>query len=243
MSKGFVRGIATAVFFLCCFYATTYDVQAETLQSNSYKFDESTLGAGGLVQSSSANYQGSSSTGDIGVGESASANYQVVAGSQTSSDPTLSFAINNTTANFGSFSATTAAVTTASFSISNYTSYGYVVQIAGNTPKNGTKAIPALATETNSQVGTEQFGVNLVANTSPVSVGANPDHGQFGFGSAETGYSTPNKYRFVSGETIASSPKSSGITTYTLTYLVNVASLTQGGVYTSDQTLIVTGTY
>ena len=72
---------------------------------------------------------------------------------------------------------------------------------------------------------------------------ANPDHGQFGFGSAATNYDTPNFYRYVDGATIASAPKSSGVTIYTLTYLVNVGSLTPGGIYSSNQTLIVIGTY
>ena len=37
--------------------------------------------------------------------------------------------------------------------------------------------------------------------------------------------------------------KSSGITNYTITYLLNVAGLTPGGEYRSDQTLVVLGTY
>jgi hypothetical protein len=85
--------------------------------------------------------------------------------------------------------------------------------------------------------------MNLVANTSPISFGANPDHGQFGFGSASTNYGTANNFRFVNGETIASAPKSSGQTIYTISYLVNVNSLTPGGNYTSSQTLICTGTF
>lgn len=217
-------------------------VHAE-LQSNNYRFDESTIGAGGLVQSSSANYQATDAVGDVTVGTAASANYQVQSGSKTSPDPTLSLAINTTTANFGTFSATSASTTTATFSVSNYTSYGYVVQTTGTSPRNGSSTIPALTTQTASQVGTKQFGINLVANTSPTSVGANPDHGQFGVGSAATEYATPNQYRFVSGDVIASSPSTSGLTTYTITYLVNVDSLTLGGQYTTNQTIVVTGTY
>jgi hypothetical protein len=103
--------------------------------------------------------------------------------------------------------------------------------------------IDPLTTASTSQTGVEQFGVNLVANTLPVSVGANPNNGQFGFGEAATNYNTSNSYRYVSGEAIAKAPKSSGLTTYTLSYLVNVDSLTPGGQYTSNQTLVVTGTY
>jgi hypothetical protein len=93
------------------------------------------------------------------------------------------------------------------------------------------------------QVGIEQFGINLVANTIPSSVGANPDHGDFGVGSAALNYDSPNIFRYVSGETIASSPKTSGLTRYTISYLVNVESLTPGGQYKTNQTIIVTGTF
>lgn len=216
---------------------------AETLSSNNYRFDESSLGAGGLNQSTSPNYQSSSTLGDLAIGNSASSNFQVDAGSKTTNDPTLSFAINNASANFGNFSATATATATATFSISNYTSYGYVVQIAGEPPRNGSQVITALPTETSPVAGTKQFGINLVANTIPTSVGANPNHGLFGVGDAAPNYATPNKYRYVSGETIATSPASSGVTTYTMTYMVNVESLMIGGQYTANQTLIVTGTY
>lgn len=211
--------------------------------STNYRFDETSITGGGLIQSNSANFQSSSSLGDLGVGNTASGNYQIEAGSQTTDDPALSFIINSVNANFGDFSATTAATATASFSIINYTAYGYVVHITGSSPSNGAHTIPAMATTDSSLPGTEQFGINLVANTSPISFGANPDHGQFGFGSATANYGTPNVYRFVSGESIASAPKSSGQTTYTISYIVNVGSLTPGGQYAGDQTIIVTGTY
>lgn len=227
-------------------YAVTYpttDVHADPLQSPNYRFDESSIGAGGLIQSSSANYQAGDSTGDLATGTSASANFQVQSGPKTTNDPALSFSVNSSGINFGSFSAGNATVTTATFSVSNYTSYGYVVQIVGTAPTNGTHTLPAMTTTGPSQAGTEQFGINLVANTLPVSVGTNPDNGQFGFGAAALSYGTSNQYRYVNGETIASAPKSSGVTNYTISYLVNVAGLTPGGQYTSDQTLIVTGTY
>lgn len=213
------------------------------LQSNSYRFEESTLGAGGLMQSSSANYSATDAIGDVAIGEAASANYQVQAGSKTSPDPTLSVSIDGSGADFGSFSATASSVATAQFSVSNYTSYGYVVQVMGGEPRNGGHTIDALTTESSPQVGTKQFGMNLVANTSPTSVGSNPDQGQFGKGVAATNYSTPNKFRFVSGDIIASAPSSSGITRFTITYMANVDGLTVGGQYKTDQVLVVTGTY
>lgn len=218
-------------------------VFANSLASPNYRFDESTLGAGGQIESSSTNFRSANSAGDLGVGESASGNYQINAGSQTSPDPTLSFVINTASPNLGSFSSTAASTGTATFSVSNYTSYGYAVQIVGNSPSNGAKVLPAMSSTSPSQTGVEQFGINLVANTDPQTWGANPDKGQFGFGEAAPNYGVANQFRFVSGETIALAPKSSGKTIYTMSYLVNVAPLTPGGQYKANQTLIVTGTY
>jgi hypothetical protein len=211
--------------------------------SPNYRFDETSITGGGLIEANSANFRSSSSLGDTAVGNSASTNYQVEGGSQTTDDPALTFIVEDGDASFNDFSATTTATATASFSIINYTSYGYVVHILGTPPSNGPHTIPALATSSSSLPGTEQFGINLVANTSPISFGANPDHGQFGFGSATDDYDDPNMFRFVSGEAIASAPKSSGRTVYTISYIVNVGALTPGGQYKGNQTIIVTGTY
>jgi hypothetical protein len=113
----------------------------------------------------------------------------------------------------------------------------------GDTLKNGSYSLPPMTTTAASSAGTEQFGMNLVANTSPSNVGSNPIYDVFGIGTVAGNYSTPNQFRYVSGETIASADKSSGKTTYTITYLANVQSLTPGGQYHTDQTLVVTGTY
>jgi len=233
-------------FFGGIFVATLFVVStasAQLIQSNNYKLDESTVGTSGLINSGSANFGINEATGDLGVGLSTSDNYQLQAGSKTDPSPVLAFAINNMASNFGIFTASAPSVATASFSVMNYTSYGYTVQIIGNTPTNGAHSIEAMSTLDSSQVGKEQFGLNLVANTSPASVGANPDNGQFGYGTVVGNYSTPNKYYFASGDTIAQSPKSSGVTNYTITYLVNVEGMTPGGQYRSDQTLVVLATF
>jgi len=228
---------------LACVTHETAIVHAETLQSSNYKLDESFVGDGDLNQSSSASYQTTNASGDLSIGNTASSSYQVEAGSKTTPYPSLSFIVNGGGVNFNSFSSSNATVTNATFSVSNYTSYGYVVQIVGDPPNNNGHTISAMTTTGSSQIGIEQFGINLVANTLPVSIGANPNNGQFGFGVAAPDYNTPNNYRYVSGETIALAPKSSGVTIYTISYLVNVATLTPGGQYSSNQTLIVTGTY
>lgn len=214
-----------------------------SLQSAHYHLDESVLGGGGLIQSNSDNFQSTESLSDTAIGNSSSTNFQVEAGSKTTPDPTLSFGITNADADFTDFSPAAAATATSTFQVLNYTSYGYVVQILGDPPSNGNHVISAMTATDVSRPGMEQFGINLVHNTSPIAFGADPDHGQFGVGSATADYGTANDFRYVEGETIASAPKSSGLTTYTISYIVNVTSITPGGSYTSNQELVCTGTY
>jgi hypothetical protein len=232
-------------FVLLLYFCIPTIGSAETLRSNNFQFQETAVGGTGLLDSQSAHFKSTQQSGSIiGIDNSSSStNFQIKAGNSTTNDPTLSFAITTPTVGFGAFSPAAAATATATFEVINYTSYGYVVQIVGSPPSYGSHTITAMSSTGPSQAGTEQFGVNLVANTSPVSLGANPDHGQFGFGSASSNYNTANNYRFVNGETIVSAPKSSGKTIYTISYIVNVSSLTRGGQYSGNQTLICTGTY
>lgn len=219
-------------------------VFADTVpKSTNYSFDESSVGMGGMLEANSTNYRATETSGDIAVGRASSANYQVIAGSKTTPDPVLAVAILNGNGNFGLFSASTTATTTTSFLVKNYTTYGYVVQIQGQPPTHDGHALPAMTVAGSSQTGIEQFGLNLVANTQPTSLGANPDNGQFGYGQVAADYATPNTYKYTNGETIAYASKDSGETTYTISYIANVAGLTPGGQYTSAQTLIVVGTY
>ena len=224
-----------------------------SFKSTNYSINESYIGPGGDSQGISTSYKAQGSTlGDTGVGNSGSTNFQTNSGYDTTNDPRLSFTVNTSSINLGTLSTTVATTATATFSVLNYTSYGYVVTMVGSTPSNAGHPLTALATDTASVNGTEQFGVNTVANTSPVSVGADPVQdisgtATFGFGRAGTGagtaYAQTNKYRYGAGETIASAPKSSGITNYTMTLMTNISTLTPGGKYTGPMTLICTGTY
>jgi hypothetical protein len=218
-------------------------VYAETIQSNNFKMDETSVGTSGPLNATSTNYGVTDATGDIGVGNAQSSNYQINAGSKTTGDPALSFSVSSATSDFGVLSSTQARTATATFSVINYTTYGYVVQIFGDTPSNSGHTIPALSALSASTPGTEQFGINLVANTSPSSFGANPDNGQFGFGSVTSNYATANQFYYQDSDIIAQATKDSGLTNYTISYLINVASLTPGGTYSTHQTLVVTGTY
>jgi hypothetical protein len=218
-------------------------VFAQGSASNNYRMDETALGQSGLPDSASSSYKGKVSLGDIGVGDSSSTNYNASGGSQTSNDPALTFSVNSSSVSFPTFATNAASMASTTFSVTNYTSFGYIVLISGSPPTYASHSITPMATAGTSSTGFEQFGINLVANTSPQSIGANPNQGQFGFGVAAAGYDTANNYKYVDGGTIASAPKSSGKTDFTISYLINVGSLTPGGQYTTHNELIVVGTY
>jgi hypothetical protein len=243
MLKRLARWIGLPLLLVCCIDGCIATVGAESLQSQNYSIDESSVGVSNLNLSNSNSYQATTATGSLSIGDATSSSYQVETGTKTTPYPTLSFSIPGGNVNFGNFSSTGPTVTTETFSVLNYTSYGYVVQIVGNPPTSDTHTIQAMTETGPSQIGIEQFGINLVANTSPSNFGSNPDNSQFGFGSIAGNYSTSNQFRFVSGETIALAPRSSGLTNYTISYLVNVSALTPGGQYSCNQVLIATGTY
>jgi hypothetical protein len=231
--------------------------------STSYRVVEGEIGGNGQFTSGSTSYNinpnvddGGSSLGETTVGNSSSTSYQTNSGFTTTAQPGLTMVVNTGNVSLGTLSTVTANTATATFSVINYTSNGYMVQIIGTPPSNSGHALTALATDTASSNGTEQFGINLRANTSPVSVGADPvqtPSSTFSYGVAGDGitgtfgitrpYTIPNSYRYASGETIASAPKSSGQTDYTLSFMANKAALTPGGAYSGSMSIVATGTY
>lgn len=243
------RLVVFLVAVLACIGIGASVAHADDLKSSHYQFVESTLGEGGLTRANSANYQAIQAVGKAAVGETSGTGYQAHAGSNTTGDPALSVIINSGGGSFGAFTPTAASTATATFSVVDYTSYGYIVEIIGNPPSNGSHTIPAMSTPGASTPGTEQFGINLVKNTNfcgvGCNVGADPNYGQFGYTGAKptTNYNTSGTFYYSNGDTIASSPKSSGQVTYTITYLINVKSLTPGGQYTSQQSIICIATY
>jgi len=204
--------------------------------STNYKVEESFFGTGGELDASSANYRAKQSAGETTVGNSASANYQFQGGFNTSDRPLLELAVNGGEYDMGVLDASTTGAVAASFTVRNYLSNGYVVMLTGNPPSIPAPfphTLPGMSTAAASAAGTEQFGVNLVNNGNP-DIGADPAQvpdNTFSFGSVVTGYDTANIFKFISGDIIAMSPKSSGQTTYTLSMIANVARNTPAGQY------------
>jgi hypothetical protein len=218
--------------------------------STNYQVNETFFGAGGTVNDCSTSYCSNQSLGETGVGNPSSTSYQAHAGFNTDQQPYLYFVVNASSTNLGVLSASTTATTTGTFSIITYQAGGYTVSTVSPAPVSTEgNTISTPATPTASAVGTEQFGMNLVANTSPTTFGANPvDNPSSGAASgiAATNYRTPNKYMYQIGDTIANSNTpgdTTGEADYTISYIFNIASATQAGQYNFNDVLVATATY
>lgn len=120
--------------------------------------------------------------------------------------------------NFGELSASTPRLATSQMLASTNAPYGYSITLAGSTMTAGNNEIPAMETEGASQPGTSQFGLNARSNSAP-SVGIEPDGP--GFTMPDNGYHIPNRFKFNSGDIIASSSSTDDYRKLTVSYIVN----------------------
>jgi hypothetical protein len=219
--------------------------------SSNYKVNEAQFGTGGDLDSASANYKAQTSTGSLGVGNVTSTNYTAYSGFLTPNEPFLEFAIDSSTVNLGYLSTSAANAGTATFHVRTYVASGYTIQTMSQPPTMtsglSTHTLTPMSVLGSSIAGTEQFGMNLRANTSPTTFGADPvpfPDSSFASGQATSGYNTPNQYKYVVGDTIADSGGSGwGLTTFTISYIANIQSLTPSGQYTMVHDLVVVATY
>jgi hypothetical protein len=225
------------------------------MTSSNWSVVESELGGNGQFSSSSTDYSinpstddGGSSLGEAAVGNSSSTSYQSNSGFNTTAQPGLIFAVNTSSVNLGTLATGSAATSTGTFSVRDYTSSGYNVYMVGTSPTYNGHPLTALTTDTAWTSNTEEFGVNTVSN-STVSGSANATCQAAGFcfgvsGDGSTNhYIQTNKFRFNSNEVVASGPKSSGETDYTMSFMAGISTVTPGGIYQGNIALIATGSY
>ncbi len=216
--------------------------------STSYKVNESAFSSGSGIDSNSASYNARGSAGDLGVGESTSASYAAFAGPINPSEEYLEMVVNLATINLGTLTTSTTATGTATFYVRTYLNGGYSVQTVSNPPTNEAGfSLTGMAAGA-STVGTEQFGINLVANTSPVSFGAVPvkqPSSVYANGIAAAGYNTANIFKYTKNDIIAQSGagRAWGETDYTISYITNVSYTTRAGVYSMAHELVAITTF
>jgi len=209
------------------------------------------------------------SAGDLSVGGASGTNYQTHNGSglSTHREEYIEVDVNNAPFTFSDpLSTTCTSVTTADFSVKTYLADGYVVQTEGNPPTSAEPNPHTFATDTTPtvpNVGQEQFGMNLVANSGdmpndcqapPNSLGADPlqiPDSTYSFGAAASSaqnansdaYDQAGKFMYRNGDVIAYSNSSSGETDYTISLIYNTSNLTPGGVYVFNDSIVATSTF
>ena len=229
--------------------------------SGSYKVEEATFGTGGELDTSSASYRAQGAAGVLGVGDASSASYDATAGLITPNQEYLELNVENVTINLGELDPTTTkfgaaqgGVCNCSFFVRTYLSDQYVVTTMSEPPTSEAGVILAAKTTLgipSSSDAVEEFGIRLVANTSPGSMGANPVNvpdGTFADGKAETGYDTVNQYKYNKGDIIArsaatSSNQATGQTNYTISYIVKSKTTTPAGLYSMSHDIVATALY
>ncbi len=162
-------------------------------------------------------------------------------------DPTLTFAVGSTTCALGTLSTSQTQQCTYTLTAATNGTSGYSISyLPVVTLTSGANTILALTSPTASTLNTEQFGINLAANTAAgshtaSSFGAAPSGGS---GVASANYTTANSFKLATGgETIATASAPSLSTTYTVSTIANITNTTEAGAYTTTFTYNIVSTY
>jgi hypothetical protein len=117
---------------------------------------------------------------------------------------------------------------------------GYNIFTLGTTMTSGNNVIPAINPAGTSRTGTSQFGLNLRANTTPA-VGA--DVQGAGTGAPTAAYNSSNVFKFQNGDNVASSPLTTDFNRMTASYIVNISSGQNPGIYATTITYLAVGQF
>jgi len=118
---------------------------------------------------------------------------------------------------------------------------GFAITANGTPMSAGTSVIDSPTTPTESKKGTNQFGINLVANNAPA-VGEDPE-GIWANAITSPDYGVPNHYKYVPGDVVAYSPNVSLMKKFTVSYIVNSSDNLRAGVYSTTITYIASGRF
>lgn len=229
-------------------------VFAETLSSPTYQVDQTFFGTGGELDACSGNYCAKEAAGELTIGNVCGTDYCAWTGFNTTDEPFLEFVVTADNIDLGYLDTGSASTANGQFVVRAWQAGGYVVRTESNPPTNtatiGYQLAPMAPGATDAPVvsvpGTEQFGINLVVNTLPVSFGAVPQQmpdSTMSFGQVANRYDVPNNYKYVKGDVVAQSDTSSSITAYTVSYVFNISQVTPAGQYDFNHVLVATATY
>ena len=237
------RLVVTLTLMLCMGLGGT---AAAVSSSDNYKVTETQFGSGGSARVCSGNlYCAKTSVGDTAAGSTSSTSYGAQAGSNTTEEPLLEVTASGGQQDLGTLDVGATGTATFTVGVRSYLSNGYVMQVMGSPPSQGTHTLTALTTPTTSHAGAEQFGINLVANNSPA-IGADPlqdPSGDISFGVVADDYITPDLFKYVEGDVVAQSETSTGKTLYTVSMILNISNTTPAGRYDGSMAAVVVPLY
>lgn len=229
---------------------TPLKATAQIPSSSNYSVPESGFTSGSEINANSESFNARASIGDLGIGQSESGSFIGFGGFITPDEEYVELNIPITVIDMGVLEPGTPGTGVATFSARTYLNNQYVIVTPRDPPTSESGyIIDAMTSATTFNASAEQFGLNLVANTSPVVQGAEPsrqplDNGTFAFGEAAPGYNTANNYQYNPGDIIARSvTRGYGETEYTISYMLNILSTTPAGLYRMEQDLVITATF
>lgn len=144
-------------------------------------------------------------------------------------------------ADMGSLDSDSTLLAQSQMAVGTNASGGFAITANGTPMAAGTNTIDSPLVPTKSIQGTNQFGLNLVANDEPA-VGDNPE-GTWANAVPSPDYSVPNRYKYVSGDVVAFSPNVSLMKKFTVSYILNSNKDLRAGVYTTTITYIASGRF
>lgn len=229
---------------IICFFSATA-IFART-QSDNYVIWADVFSAGGQEGSGSTNYLLSDTISEavIRSATTTATSYGIKEGfRELEPDQFLSFSLSTADLDLGILS--TGSVTTGShtMTVDTNATNGFSITVSGNSLTQGANVIDAIGgAEAASNPGSEQFGVNLVANAAPA-VGANPSGVGTPLGAAANHYRIADQFAFGSGDTVATSTTDIVATTFTVSYITNIAAGTPSSNYQTTLTYSATANF
>lgn len=156
-------------------------------------------------------------------------------------DETLTFTLATATVALGALTTSSTGTGTSSMTVATNATTGYSVGYSGTTLTSGSDTITAMAAAGGSTMNSKQFGINLMNNTTPA-IGSNVSGS--GSGTAQTGYSTTNQFKFnVAGDIVAAATVPTNSNVFTTSYIANIDGVTAAGAYSTVLTYTATANF
>jgi len=143
--------------------------------------------------------------------------------------------------NMGTLDSESTLVAKSQMAVGTNATAGFAITAFGIPLAAGTSVIDGIESPAQSTIGTNQFGINLVANSDPA-IGDDPE-GIWTNALPTPDYGIPNQYKYVSGDVVAESPNVSLMKKFTVSYIVNASPYLRAGVYTTTITYVASGRF